>query len=102
MAKIKARKKPTFGEGKTVESARLLPYDFQGLAMPYYSQINLFQLLTGNASGQTLMPKSLDAKGNTEDDPRVGCKQKSDCAKLISTTLTAVCPCLISGDPREA
>ncbi|KAA6323295.1 MAG: hypothetical protein EZS28_054329, partial [Streblomastix strix] len=23
-------KKPTFGEGKTVESARLLPYDFQG------------------------------------------------------------------------
>ncbi|KAA6397238.1 MAG: hypothetical protein EZS28_007236 [Streblomastix strix] len=30
MAKIKARKKPTFGEGKTLESARLLPYDFQG------------------------------------------------------------------------
>ncbi|KAA6393018.1 MAG: hypothetical protein EZS28_011453, partial [Streblomastix strix] len=28
MAKIKARKKPTFGEGKTLESARLVPYDF--------------------------------------------------------------------------
>ncbi|KAA6395107.1 MAG: hypothetical protein EZS28_009359, partial [Streblomastix strix] len=28
--KIRAVKKPTFGEGKTVESARLLPYDFQG------------------------------------------------------------------------
>ncbi|KAA6373424.1 MAG: hypothetical protein EZS28_031047, partial [Streblomastix strix] len=30
MAKIRAVKKPTFGEGQTVESARLLPYDFQG------------------------------------------------------------------------
>ncbi|KAA6396827.1 MAG: hypothetical protein EZS28_007648 [Streblomastix strix] len=30
MAKIKAWKKPTFSERKTVESARLLPYDFQG------------------------------------------------------------------------
>ncbi|KAA6334833.1 MAG: hypothetical protein EZS28_053023 [Streblomastix strix] len=30
MAKIKARKKPTFSEGKTVESARLAPYEFQG------------------------------------------------------------------------
>ncbi|KAA6377116.1 MAG: hypothetical protein EZS28_027356 [Streblomastix strix] len=29
MAKIKARKRPTFGEGKTVESARLALYDFQ-------------------------------------------------------------------------
>ncbi|KAA6388165.1 MAG: hypothetical protein EZS28_016309 [Streblomastix strix] len=29
MAKIKARKKPTFNEGKTLESARLLPYDFK-------------------------------------------------------------------------
>ncbi|KAA6373565.1 MAG: hypothetical protein EZS28_030908 [Streblomastix strix] len=29
MAKIKARIKPTFNEEKTVESARLLPYDFQ-------------------------------------------------------------------------
>ncbi|KAA6369713.1 MAG: hypothetical protein EZS28_034760 [Streblomastix strix] len=29
MAKIKARKKPTFRDGKTVESARILPYDFQ-------------------------------------------------------------------------
>ncbi|KAA6401437.1 MAG: hypothetical protein EZS28_003035 [Streblomastix strix] len=29
MAKIKARKKPTFSEGKTLESARLVPYDFQ-------------------------------------------------------------------------
>ncbi|KAA6353348.1 MAG: hypothetical protein EZS28_051125, partial [Streblomastix strix] len=29
MAKIKARKKPTFNEGKTFESARLLPYDFK-------------------------------------------------------------------------
>ncbi|KAA6396096.1 MAG: hypothetical protein EZS28_008378 [Streblomastix strix] len=29
MAKIKARKKPIFSEGKTVESARLVPYDFQ-------------------------------------------------------------------------
>ncbi|KAA6390722.1 MAG: hypothetical protein EZS28_013754 [Streblomastix strix] len=29
MAKIKARKRPTFSEGKTVESARLAPYDFQ-------------------------------------------------------------------------
>ncbi|KAA6402988.1 MAG: hypothetical protein EZS28_001493 [Streblomastix strix] len=28
MAKIKARKKPTFSEGKTFENARLLPYDF--------------------------------------------------------------------------
>ncbi|KAA6376520.1 MAG: hypothetical protein EZS28_027952 [Streblomastix strix] len=30
MAKIKARKMPTFSEGKTIESARLVPYDFQG------------------------------------------------------------------------
>ncbi|KAA6374880.1 MAG: hypothetical protein EZS28_029594 [Streblomastix strix] len=30
MAKIKARKKPAFSEGKTLESARLMPYDFQG------------------------------------------------------------------------
>ncbi|KAA6398143.1 MAG: hypothetical protein EZS28_006328, partial [Streblomastix strix] len=30
MAKIKARKKPTFSEGKTLENARLVPYDFQG------------------------------------------------------------------------
>ncbi|KAA6388192.1 MAG: hypothetical protein EZS28_016280 [Streblomastix strix] len=29
MAKIKARKKPTFSDGKTVESTRLVPYDFQ-------------------------------------------------------------------------
>ncbi|KAA6378395.1 MAG: hypothetical protein EZS28_026078 [Streblomastix strix] len=29
MAKIKARKKPTFSEGKTLENARLLPYDFK-------------------------------------------------------------------------
>ncbi|KAA6378166.1 MAG: hypothetical protein EZS28_026305 [Streblomastix strix] len=29
IAKIKARKKPTFSEGKTVENARLVPYDFQ-------------------------------------------------------------------------
>ncbi|KAA6390453.1 MAG: hypothetical protein EZS28_014024 [Streblomastix strix] len=29
MAKIKARKKPTFSDGKTPESARLVPYDFQ-------------------------------------------------------------------------
>ncbi|KAA6377361.1 MAG: hypothetical protein EZS28_027111, partial [Streblomastix strix] len=29
MTKIKASKRPTFNEGKTVESARLLPYDFQ-------------------------------------------------------------------------
>ncbi|KAA6392484.1 MAG: hypothetical protein EZS28_011991 [Streblomastix strix] len=29
MAKIKARKKPIFSEGKTVESARQVPYDFQ-------------------------------------------------------------------------
>ncbi|KAA6358684.1 MAG: hypothetical protein EZS28_045789, partial [Streblomastix strix] len=29
MAKIKARKKPTFSEGKTLESARLVPYDIQ-------------------------------------------------------------------------
>ncbi|KAA6373360.1 MAG: hypothetical protein EZS28_031112, partial [Streblomastix strix] len=29
MAKIKARKKPIFGDGKTLESARLLPYDFK-------------------------------------------------------------------------
>ncbi|KAA6353808.1 MAG: hypothetical protein EZS28_050665 [Streblomastix strix] len=28
MAKIKARKRPTFSEGKTVESARLARYDF--------------------------------------------------------------------------
>ncbi|KAA6380334.1 MAG: hypothetical protein EZS28_024141 [Streblomastix strix] len=28
MAKIKARKKPTFSEGKTLENARLVPYDF--------------------------------------------------------------------------
>ncbi|KAA6392597.1 MAG: hypothetical protein EZS28_011878 [Streblomastix strix] len=30
MTKIKARKIPTFSEGKTVESARPVPYDFQG------------------------------------------------------------------------
>ncbi|KAA6372135.1 MAG: hypothetical protein EZS28_032338, partial [Streblomastix strix] len=30
MAKIKARKKPAFSEGNTLENARLLPYDFQG------------------------------------------------------------------------
>ncbi|KAA6384357.1 MAG: hypothetical protein EZS28_020117 [Streblomastix strix] len=30
MAKIKARKRPTFNEGKTVQSARLVQYDFQG------------------------------------------------------------------------
>ncbi|KAA6366778.1 MAG: hypothetical protein EZS28_037695 [Streblomastix strix] len=30
MAKIKASKRPTFNERRTVESARLLPYDFQG------------------------------------------------------------------------
>ncbi|KAA6379475.1 MAG: hypothetical protein EZS28_024999 [Streblomastix strix] len=30
MAKLKARKKPTFNEGKTLESARLVPNDFQG------------------------------------------------------------------------
>ncbi|KAA6388569.1 MAG: hypothetical protein EZS28_015903 [Streblomastix strix] len=30
MAKIKARIKPIFSEGKTVQSARLAPYDFQG------------------------------------------------------------------------
>ncbi|KAA6377281.1 MAG: hypothetical protein EZS28_027193 [Streblomastix strix] len=29
MAKIKARKRPTFNEGKTLESARLAPYDFK-------------------------------------------------------------------------
>ncbi|KAA6358343.1 MAG: hypothetical protein EZS28_046130 [Streblomastix strix] len=29
MAKIKARKKPAFSEGKTLESARLAPYEFQ-------------------------------------------------------------------------
>ncbi|KAA6370213.1 MAG: hypothetical protein EZS28_034261 [Streblomastix strix] len=29
MAKIKARKKPTFNEGKTLESAILVSYDFQ-------------------------------------------------------------------------
>ncbi|KAA6394009.1 MAG: hypothetical protein EZS28_010460 [Streblomastix strix] len=29
MAKIKARKRPTFSEGKTLESARLLPYEFK-------------------------------------------------------------------------
>ncbi|KAA6385868.1 MAG: hypothetical protein EZS28_018606 [Streblomastix strix] len=29
MVKIKARQKPTFSEGKTLESARLIPYDFQ-------------------------------------------------------------------------
>ncbi|KAA6371154.1 MAG: hypothetical protein EZS28_033319 [Streblomastix strix] len=29
MTKIKARKRPTFSEGKTLESARLLPYDFK-------------------------------------------------------------------------
>ncbi|KAA6358016.1 MAG: hypothetical protein EZS28_046457 [Streblomastix strix] len=29
MAKIKARKKPTFSEGKTVQSARIAPYDFE-------------------------------------------------------------------------
>ncbi|KAA6368263.1 MAG: hypothetical protein EZS28_036210 [Streblomastix strix] len=29
MAKIKARKKPTFSEGNTLESARLAPYEFQ-------------------------------------------------------------------------
>ncbi|KAA6387152.1 MAG: hypothetical protein EZS28_017320 [Streblomastix strix] len=29
MAKIKAGKKPTFSEGKTIQSARLAPYDFE-------------------------------------------------------------------------